>query len=130
VLHHISARTRGTSRVLVDERGSVTAETVVVLPALVAMTLALAWLVALGATQVRVVDAAREVARAAARDDSTAGAVALGHKVAPRGATISVQSRDGRVVAHVVAEVTGPGGLLAFLPAVHVRADAVTASEQ
>jgi Flp pilus assembly protein TadG len=129
VRQHCSARVRGGSRALADERGTVTAETVMVLPALVAVTLALAWLVALGATQVRVVDAAREVARAAARDDSTAGAVGLGRQVAPRGATISVQRRGGQVVAHVRAEVRGPGGLLTFLPAVHVEADAVAASE-
>ncbi len=42
---------------------TVTAETVMVLPLLVAVALGLAWLVSLGATQVRVVDAAREVAR-------------------------------------------------------------------
>jgi hypothetical protein len=129
VREHFSARARG-SRVLVDERGSVTAETAIVIPALVAVTLALAWLLALGATQVRVVDAAREVARAAARDDMNASALELGHRVAPRGATIGVRRGDGRVVAHVRAQVRGPGGLLAFLPAVHVQADAVAASEQ
>src|SRR5206468_518397 len=43
-------------------RGAATAETVMVLPLLVALALALAWLVALAATQVRVVDSAREVA--------------------------------------------------------------------
>lgn len=126
---HCSARARGGSRVLADERGTVTAETVMVLPALVAVTLALAWLVSLGATQVRAVDAAREVARAAARDDGTARAVALGREVAPRGAAISVRRRGDEVVAHVRAEVQGPGGLLTFLPAVHVDADAVAASE-
>ena len=101
-----------------------------VLPALVAVTLALAWLVMLGVTQVRVVDAAREAARAAARGDGTARAVGLGRQVAPRGAAITVHRRDGEVVAHVRAEVHGPGGLLGFLPAVHVDADAVAASEQ
>jgi hypothetical protein len=130
VQQHCSARARGGSRVLADERGTVTAETVMVLPALVAVALALAWLVALGATQVRVVDAAREVARAAARDDSTARAVGLGRQVAPHGATISVHRRGDDVVAQVRAEVRGPGGLLTFLPAVHVEADAVAATEQ
>ena len=58
-----------------------------VLPVLVAVALGLVWLVALAATQVRVVDAARETARAAARDDGRASAVALGRRVAPDGAT-------------------------------------------
>jgi Flp pilus assembly protein TadG len=129
VRQHNSARARG-SRVLVDERGSVTAETAMVIPALVAVALALAWLLALGATQVRVVDAAREVARAAARDDASSSAVALGHRVAPRGASIRVTRDDGRVVAQVRAAVHGPGGLLSFLPRVQVHAEAVAASEQ
>jgi Flp pilus assembly protein TadG len=129
VRQHNSARARG-SRVLVDERGSVTAETAMVVPALVAVALALAWLLALGATQVRVVDAAREVARAAARDDASSSAIDLGHRVAPRGASISVRRDNGRVVARVQAAVRGPGGLLSFLPAVQVHADAVAASEQ
>ena len=38
---------------LSDERGAVTAETVMVLPVLVAVALGLAWLLALVATQVR-----------------------------------------------------------------------------
>jgi hypothetical protein len=130
VREHGSAGARGGPRVPVDERGTVTAETAVVLPGLVALTLALAWLVALGAAQVRAVDAAREVARATARGDDPAAAVALGRRVAPAGAVISVRSRGGRVVSHVSADVRGPGGLLGFLPSVNVEADAVAASEQ
>jgi hypothetical protein len=113
-----------------QERGTVTAETVMVLPLLVAVALGLAWLVALGATQVRVVDAAREVARSVARDDSTASAVSLGRRVAPDGATITVHRRDDEVHVHVRSVVRGPGGLLAFLPPVRVKADAVAAAEQ
>jgi hypothetical protein len=125
-----SAGARGGTRAPSGQRGTATAETVVVLPGLVAVALALAWLVALGATQVRVVDAAREVARAAARGDGTARAIGLGRQVAPDGATITVRQGGGQVVAHVRSDVRGPGGLLGFLPAVHVHADAVAASEQ
>ncbi|MEP7090141.1 MAG: TadE family type IV pilus minor pilin [Nocardioidaceae bacterium] len=99
-----------------------------VLPLLVAVALALAWLLALAATQVRVVDAAREVARAAARDES--GAEALGRRVAPRGSDIEVHVQGGNVVARVSTEVRGPGGLMGFLPGVAVHAEAVTAREQ
>jgi hypothetical protein len=108
----------------------VTAETAMVLPMLVAVALALAWMVALAATQVRVVDAAREVARAAARDESHADALALGRRVAPRGSVVEVQGRGDTVVAHVTARVRGPRGLLGFLPAVVVRSEAVAAKEQ
>ena len=68
------------------QRGVVTAETAMVLPLLAMVALGLGWLLALAATQVRVVDAARETARAAARDDGETSAVALGHRVAPEGA--------------------------------------------
>lgn len=101
-----------------------------VLPVLVAVALGLIWVLALAATQVRVVDAAREVARAAARDESRSTAMALGRRVAPPGSTIDVQLRGGTVVAHVRLRVQGPQGLLGFLPAVEVESEAVAASEQ
>ena len=101
-----------------------------VLPVLVAVALALAWLLALASTQVRVVDAAREVARAAARDESGTEAVALGLRVAPAGSDIDVQVQGDTVVARVRAQVRGPGGVLDFLPAVDVHAEAIAALEQ
>lgn len=100
-----------------------------VLPMLVAVTLGLAWLLALAATQVRVIDAAREVARAAARDESRARAVALGRRVAPDGASITVRDDGGEVVVRVRAPVHGPQGMFAFLPGVDVDAVAVAARE-
>ncbi len=112
------------------EQGAVTAETAMVLPLLAMVALGLAWLLALAATQVRVVDAAREVARATARDDSRSAAVALGRRVAPRGAAITVH-RDGDTVrVRVSADVRGPGGLFDFVPSAHVRAEALAAQEQ
>ncbi|MEO5710338.1 MAG: TadE family type IV pilus minor pilin [Nocardioidaceae bacterium] len=112
-----------------DQRGTVTAETVMVLPVLVSLALGLVWVVALAATQVRVVDAAREAARAAARDDGQASAVALGRRVAPDGATVTVREDGDTVVVRVRATVRGPQGLFAFLPEVEVRAEAVAAQE-
>ena len=100
-----------------------------VLPVLVAVTLSLAWLLSLAGTQVRVVDAAREGARASARDDSTADAQALGRRVAPDGASISVRREGETVVVLVRSRVQGPAGLLGFLPAVQVSAEAVAARE-
>lgn len=100
-----------------------------VLPLLVAVTLALVWVVSLAVAQVRVVDAARETARAAARDEPAAVAVALGRRVAPEGARIDLDRSGGLVRVRVSAEVGGPGGLLQFLPGVEVDAEAVAASE-
>ncbi len=111
------------------ERGAVTAETVMVLPVLVAVALGLAWLLALATTQVRVVDAAREVARAAARDEGRGDALALGRRVAPQGARISVRTGPETVVVRVRSTVHGPRGPLGLLPAVHVEGEAVAARE-
>lgn len=111
------------------ERGAVTAELALTLPMLVAVTIGLVWLLSVGAAQVRVVDAARETARAAARGDSAAEAVARGQQVAPPGSTVTVSTQDGRVVAVASGQVRGPGGLFGFLPGVEVRAEAVTLDE-
>jgi TadE-like protein len=112
-----------------DQRGAVTAETAMVLPVLVALTFALVWLVSLAVTQVRVVDAARETARAAAREDSGGRAVDLGRRVAPRGSTFQVSRNGDDVVVHVAATVRGPGGLFGFLPSPRLGATAVAAKE-
>jgi hypothetical protein len=101
-----------------------------VLPLLVAVTLGLAWLLVLASTQVRVVDAAREVARAVARDQSRSSAVGLGRRVAPRGSTISVQQQGDTVVVHVSVRVHGPAGMFRSVPGVRVQAEAVAAREQ
>jgi hypothetical protein len=111
------------------ERGAVTAEAAVVLPVLVLFALGLSWLVALGGTQVRALDAARETARAAARGEELATSLGLGRQVAPAGARISIRDDGGTVVATVDAPVRGPGGLFTFLPTYHARATAVAAQE-
>lgn len=100
-----------------------------VLPLLVAITLGLAWLLSLAATEVRVVDAAREVARAVARDEGRASALALGRRVAPDGSRIEVHGTDHTIVVQVRAQVRGALGLFAFLPALDVHAEAVAARE-
>lgn len=112
-----------------SERGAVTAETAMVLPVLVAVTVALVWLLSLGVAQVRAVDAARETARALARDESEVVALSLGQRVAPAGSTISVSRSAGSVVVVVTSEVQGPGGLFHALPGVSVKAQAVAAQE-
>ncbi len=100
-----------------------------VLPVLTALALALAWVLSLAGTHVRAVDAAREVARAAARGESRSAAIALGRQVAPDGATISVREGGRQLVVAVTASVRPVAGLLSFLPPVHVDARAVAAKE-
>jgi len=100
-----------------------------VLPVLVAVVLGLVWLVGLGVAQVRVVDAARETARAVARDEPADQAIRLGERVAPDGATVTVSEHGDTVRVEVTADVRGPGGLFRFLPSVDVDASTVAAKE-
>lgn len=111
-----------------DEAGAATAELGVVLPTVVLLALALAWLVSLGVTQVRVVDAARETARAAARSDSDATAVGLGRRVAPAGSSVSVSRSADLVTVRVSAPVRGPVGVFGALGTT-VSSEAVAAVE-
>lgn len=111
------------------QAGAVTAETAVVLPVIVATALGLAWLVAVAVVQVQATDAAREVARAVARDEPRGAALAVGRRVAPEGSAIDVHEEGGLVVVTVVAELPGPGGLFRFVPAVSASAEAVAARE-
>lgn len=107
-----------------------TAELALALPILVAVTLGLVWLLAVGSAQIRVVDAARETARSMARGDSVDEAVTAGERVAPAGSQVSVTRGDGLVTATVAGRVRGPGGLFAYLPGVRVEAEAVALDEQ
>jgi Flp pilus assembly protein TadG len=118
-----------TSAVRRGQAGAVTAETAMVLPVLASITIALVWLVALAATQARVVDAAREVARALAREEDKAAALTLGRRVAPDGARFRVQSSDGEVRVRVTAQVPGPDGLVRFVSRAVLHAEAVAATE-
>jgi Flp pilus assembly protein TadG len=112
-----------------SEKGAVTAEAAVVIPILLSVVLGSAWLVALAATKVRVVDAAREVARVVARGEAEPVAVAHGRRVAPDGTRFSIRKAGGQVVVEASVGLTGPGGLFAFLPALTVESEAVAAEE-
>jgi Flp pilus assembly protein TadG len=113
-----------------DQRGAATAELALAIPLLLSLTVGLVWLLTVGAAQVRMVDAAREAARAAARGDPVGEAESRGEQVAPPGSTVSVVSRGDRVVSTATGSVRPPGGLLGFLPRVRLRAEAVAAAEE
>lgn len=112
-----------------DERGAATAELVMVIPLLVAVTIGLVWLLSVGAAQIQVVDAARETARAVARGDDSGSAAARGRRVGPTGTQVSVSAGAEEVVASARARVTGPGGIFSWMPGVTVRGEAVAATE-
>ncbi len=90
------------------QRGSVTAELAVALPALTAL-LALLMLVALiGVTQLRVEESARSAARSLARGDSAASAVSAAHQIAGGGAAVTITGAGGYIRAEVSVRISGP----------------------
>ncbi|GIG63819.1 TadE family protein [Phytomonospora endophytica] len=105
------------------DRGSVTAEFAVVLPA--AVLLLTAGLTAVDAvtTRLECLDAAREGALAGARGESAADAA---HRRAPPGASVSAGAEGDTFRAEVSAEVSLLGDLL---PPFTVTGDAVAAME-
>lgn len=113
-----------------EESGAVTAELALGVPLLVAITTGLVWLLALGSAQVRVVDASREAARAVARGDDPAAAVALAERIAPARATVRISADAGHVRVTTRVRVEPPGGLFGGLPGVAVESEAVALAEE
>ena len=113
-----------------EEDGAATAELALGIPLLVALTAGLVWMLAVGAAQVRVIDASREAARAVARGDDMVRAEALALRIAPDGALVRFEVGDTQVTVTTRARIAGPGGLLASLPGVTVSAEAVALVEE
>ncbi|MEV6207437.1 TadE family type IV pilus minor pilin [Kitasatospora sp. NPDC051914] len=103
-----------------------TAETAVALPAMVVLAAMLVWAVLATAGEVRCVDAARVGARAAARGDTDAEALA--RAAAPPGARVEVAQGTETVRVTVEVPLPAPGKLGAAV-AVRLRASAVAARE-
>lgn len=100
-----------------------------VIPVLVLTVVVLSWLLTVAVAQVRLTDAAREVARLVARDESTAAALARGREVAPPGTEFAVSVGERDVVVDVSLDLHGPAGVLRLVPALGVDARAVAARE-
>lgn len=113
-----------------SERGAVTAELALGLPVLLAVTVALVWMLAVGVAQVMVIDASREAARMLARGDDPTQAEQVAKRIAPVGAEVRVTQADGRVLVATTARVRGPGSVLGRLPGVTVSAEAVAVAER
>jgi hypothetical protein len=100
-----------------SDDGYVTAETAVVIPALVLLFGALLWGVMAAAAHIQCVDGARAGARAAARGEKETAVRSAVRSVAPSGATVET-ARDGRLVhVRVRARTAGPGPLTLALSA-------------
>jgi Flp pilus assembly protein TadG len=100
----VSPARRPPSR-MTASRGSVTAETAVVLPALTVILALVLWAVAAVTAQLACVDAARMAARALARGEQVAAVRAAAEQAAPSGAFITVGASGQQVVAEVSASV-------------------------
>ncbi|MER5768113.1 TadE family type IV pilus minor pilin [Streptomyces sp. NPDC001985] len=100
-----------------SDRGSVTAEAAVALPALVVFTLALVWALMAAAAQIQCVDAARAGARAAARSESRDVVVAAARSAAPPGAEVALRRAGDLWRVRVAAPAPGPGALSLTLSA-------------
>lgn len=111
------------------DRGSVTAETAVVLPGLLLVLVVSLWGVRAAAAQVACVDAARAGARAAARGEPLDAVRAAASSTGPTGARVEVR-RDGSFVrVTVVAEVRAAGGVFGGVPALAVDGRATALRE-
>ncbi|MER7854734.1 MULTISPECIES: TadE family type IV pilus minor pilin [Streptomyces] len=106
------------------DRGAVTAEAAVVIPVLVAFTMALLWALVAAADQIRCVDAARAGARAAARSEPEAAVLAAARDTAPRRARVEVGRAGDLWRVRVEAPTPGPAVLSLTL-----RAEAVALAE-
>ncbi|WP_328318825.1 TadE family type IV pilus minor pilin [Streptomyces sp. NBC_00388] len=106
------------------DRGSVSAEAAVAIPALVLFTMALVWALTTAAAQIQCVDAARAGARAAARSEPRGAAVSAARSAAPPGARITLRRAGELWRVRVEAPTPGPGPL-----ALTLRAEAAALAE-
>lgn len=100
-----------------SEDGYVTAETAMVIPALVLVFGMLLWGVMAASAHIQCVDGARAGARAAARGEKEAAVRSAVRSAAPRGAAVET-AREGRLVrVRVRARTAGPEPLTLALTA-------------
>ncbi|MFC7717733.1 TadE family type IV pilus minor pilin [Nonomuraea recticatena] len=108
-------------------RGSVTAETAAVLPALMVVLAAALWAVTVVNAHLRCVDAARAGARAAARGEPIAKVQELARTVAPPGAQVDI--RRGADMTRVQVTTHIKPSWASALPPIEVKAAASSATE-
>lgn len=107
----------------------VTAEAALVLPLIAIFALALVWLMTVGIAEVRVVDAARDAARAVARGEDDTAAAGAARRTAGSDAGVTVRRGSGLVSVTVTERVSPPGWLLVPLPSVTVSSHSSVEAE-
>lgn len=108
----------------IGDRGYVTAEAALIIPALVLFAALLVWALMAAAAQIRCVDAARAGARAAGRSEPAEAAVAAARAAAPPGARVELERSGDLWRVRVEAPAPGPVGL-----PVRIGAQAVALAE-
>lgn len=111
------------------ERGSVTAETVVVLPVLMVVLCAGLWALACVSAQLRCADAAHGGARAVARGEPAGEVELRTREAAPADASVQTVRVGDLVTVRVSAQVRPLGGLSGLLPGLTVGAASSAAVE-
>jgi hypothetical protein len=111
-----------------SDRGAVTAETAVTIPSLILLVVIFVWIILVVTAQMRVVDAARAGARAAARGESIAESAAIAKQAAPPGAIADVTRSGTDIRVAVRVDLQPPGGI-PLLPSISVDAVAYAAAE-
>ncbi len=111
------------------DRGTVTAESAVVLPLVAAFAIVLVWMVTIGLAKVQTVDAARDAARALARGDDQGAAFAAAQLSAPAGAQVSVTRSGSTVSVTVASDAVAPSWLLVALPTREISSTATVQVE-
>lgn len=111
------------------QRGMVTAEIATIAPFGVAFAFLLLWIVSLGLTQVRLVDASREGARLVARGESVEAAKLAAKKLSPDGAKITVTTGDRLVTVTVQAKSAMPVPFFSGIGAREMESSSVAAEE-
>jgi Flp pilus assembly protein TadG len=111
------------------EHGTVTAELALLFPVLMATIVAGVWAVGLVITNIRCVDAARDVARAVARGETEDTAQTVGRRTAPTDATIDIRITNGEVEVTVKADRRLDWPLFAALPTIPLQAQATLQTE-
>lgn len=108
----------------------VTAEAALVLPLVAVFALVLVWLVSVCIAQVRIVDAARDGARAVARGDDDATVEETARRTAGGGAVVGIRhDSHGLVTVTVTRSASAPDWLLVPLPDITVRSAATVDGE-
>nr|WP_281275841.1 TadE family type IV pilus minor pilin [Thermomonospora umbrina] len=109
------------------DAGFATVEIAVALPALLLVTVAALWGVALGDAQMSIVDAARTGARAAARGEPLSAVRTVVARASPDGSTVEVRRTKEITEVAVTVRVRAP--VSTGLPPVVLRAKATATTE-